>query len=145
MTGINKATDKDTYGGLSTEEIETYKNEAKERWGETDAYKQSQQRVKNFSKEDWSKMSAETDDNLRGLVELMLAGKKPDSPEVQVHISRHHAGIERFYDCSSQIYRGLADGYLADQRFADFYRKYHADLPEFLVAGMHAWCDRREN
>jgi MerR family transcriptional regulator, thiopeptide resistance regulator len=144
MTDDKKNDGEELYAALSTEQMEAYEKEARERWGHTDVYRQSQERVKKFSKDDWQQISKETDDNLRTMVGLMLAGKTPDSPEVQAAVDRHHAGIERFYDCSPQIYRGLADVYLADQRFADLYRKYHKDLPEFLVAAMRAWCDKKE-
>ena len=144
MTNDQKPTDEDIYGSLSTERIEEYKKEAKERWGSADAYRQSQERAKEFTKDDWKKMSERTDADLRAMVALMAAGKSPESAEVQAEVSVHHAGIERFYDCSTQIYRGLGDMYLADHRFGDFYRKYHADLPEFLVKAMRAFCDLRE-
>lgn len=144
MQDDTKPTDRDLYGSLSTEEIEAYKKEAKERWGHTDAYRQSQERAAKMTKADWAQMQAESDANLKALVALMEAGKTPDSPEVQAEIARHHAGIGRFYDCAPAMYRNLGDMYLADQRFADTYRKWHPDLPEFLVKGIHAFCDRQE-
>jgi hypothetical protein len=144
MTNTATPNDEDIYSDLSTEQIDAIKKEALERWGHTDAYKQSAERVKHFTKEDWKRIREETDANMRTMVALMTAGMTPDSQEVQTEVAKHHAGIERFYDCSPQMYRGLGDGYLADQRFADFYRKYHENLPQFLVAAMHAWCDAKE-
>src|SRR5215831_12712089 len=38
---------------------EQYKDEVEQRWGETDAYKESQRRVKSYSKEDWLAIKAE--------------------------------------------------------------------------------------
>ncbi|MDT5284141.1 MAG: MerR family transcriptional regulator, thiopeptide resistance regulator, partial [Mycobacterium sp.] len=40
---------------------EEYAVEAEERWGETDAWKQSQHRVSQFSKQDWIAIKAEGD------------------------------------------------------------------------------------
>lgn len=133
--------DSDLYEGFSQEEIKQMKEEAYERWGNTDAYKQSQKRVKNFSKEDLTKMQEETDQNLRDLVQLMLEGKQVDDPAVQKEIRKHHASIERFYDCSAQMYKGLAEMYLADPRFTAFYQKYHQELPPFLVEGMKVFAE----
>jgi hypothetical protein len=42
-----------------------------------------------------------------------------------------------------EMYRGLGDLYLADARYADHYRAYHEDLPEFIVNGIRAFCDAR--
>lgn len=128
----------DLYGDLPKETYEAYQQEAKERWGNTDAYKQSHARVKNMTKGDLKAMKDETDRNLKALVSLMESGKTPSEAAVQKEIAAHRAGVSKYYDCTDEIYAGLADMYLADQRFADFYRKYHKDLPEFLVAGMKA-------
>ncbi len=132
-------TAEDLYGDLPKETYEAYEAEAKEHWGRTDAYKQSRERMKSWTKGDMAVMKAETDRNLKALVKLMEDGKAPTDSAVQKEITAHRAGINRFYDCTDEIYAGLADMYLADQRFADFYRNYHANLPEFLVAGMRAY------
>jgi len=130
-------------GQWSAEQLQGFEKEAEQRWGRTEAYRQSRERVAKFTKADWKRVSAETDANLRAFVALLAAGKTPDSLEVQAEVAKHHAGIGRFYDCSLEMYRGLADMYVADQRFADFYRNFHAGLPEFLVAAMRAYCDRK--
>jgi len=143
MDNNRPITEDELYEGFPREEVAQIKQEASDRWGHTDAYKQSQQRVSKFTKQDWEEIKSTTDENLRALVALLESGAAPDSPETQAEITKHYAGIGRFYDCSLDIYRGLADMYLADQRFADTYRKYHKDLPEYLVAGMRAFCDAR--
>jgi len=51
--------DKDLYNGFSHEEGEKYAEEAKERWGNTDAYRQSQERVKNMTKDDMARIGSE--------------------------------------------------------------------------------------
>lgn len=143
MSDQQRSAGGDIAAALLGKEAKAYEKEAKERWGHTEAYRQSRERVAKLTKEDWKRMSQETDANLRAFVTLMTAGMTPESPEVQAEVAKHHAGIGRFYDCSLEMYRGLADMYIADQRFADFYRKYDADLPEFLVAAMRAYCDRK--
>ena len=135
-------TAEDLYGDLPKETYEAYQDEAKERWGHTDAYKQSHERMKSLTKGDLAAMKSETDRNLKALVSLMEAGEAPTDAAVQKEIAAHRAGVNRYYDCTDTIYAGLADMYLADQRFADFYRKYHKDLPEFLVAGMKASLEK---
>ncbi len=143
MRNDTKPTDADIYGAFSTEEIEAYKKEAEERWGHTEAYKVSAARAAKLTKEDWKRMHEEADALMRRLTDLLVAGKTPDSPEVQAEIAKHHAGIEVFYPCSMEMYRGLGDMYLADERYSDQYRVFHKDLPEFIVKGMHAFCDAR--
>ncbi len=133
--------DKTLYAGLTDEQISSYKNEAKERWGHTDAYKQSQARVAAFTKRDWEQMQAETTANLHALVALQKEGVEATSPRAQQEIAKHFQGICRFYDCTPEIYHGLADMYLADDRFRAHYTQVDEALPEYLANGMHAYAN----
>ncbi len=138
----NELTDADLYEGFSEEEMSEMKAEAKERWGDTDAYRQSQERVARMNKEDIERIKQENDENARALVALLEAGADPASEEAQQEVAKHHASVENFYDCSAETYLGLANMYLADERFKKAYQKYHSELPEFLAAGMRAYAAR---
>lgn len=142
LTKINKEKnmdDKELYAGFSKEEAETYAKEAKERWGNTDAYKQSQERAKKMTKEDWARINTETDALLNKIVLNMDKG--PKSSEVQAQIAKHYDSLRTFYEPNIEMYRGLADMYVDDKRFSAFYQKYHKDLPAFMREAMRAYCD----
>lgn len=143
MQNNQHLSDNELYEGFSSEEIERMKQEAKDRWGNTDAYKQSQERVAKFTKADWAEMKAATATNIANLIALMNAGTSPADPKVQAEIANHHAGINRFYDCTPEIYRGLADMYVQDPRFRKHYDDQHAGLAEFLAEGMRIFADQK--
>lgn len=136
--------ERDLYGSLSEKEIQHYKAEAKQRWGGTDAYKQSQERVAKLSKAEIETLKTDGEAFNRELAAAIERGAKPESDEFQALVQKHFEGINFFYDCSMEIYRGLADMYVQDDRFAAYYRKYHADLPEKLAQGMRFFADRKE-
>lgn len=120
-----------------------YEEEAKQRWGHTDAYKQSQERVKKMTKEDWDKHSAETDDLMKKIATLAEQNADPASAEVQEQITRHFNSLRTFYEPSLEMYRGLGSMYVDDPRFAAFYDKYRPGLAVFMRDAMHAYCDRQ--
>lgn len=121
-----------------------YEEEAKQRWGNTQAYKQSMERTKKYTKADWDEMKAEGAAINQGLAALM--DRDPADPEVQEWIRRHHMQInDKFYTCSTEIYRGLADMYVADERFAANYEAVKPGLTKFMRAAMHAYCDQLES
>lgn len=132
--------DQELYDGFSQEESEAYAKEAKERWGNTDAYKQSQERVKKLSKDDWQRIRKAGDELMKAIVANM--DKKPESKEVQELIAQHYDGLRTFYEPNLELYRGLADMYVADHRFAAYFEKYHKDLPLFMKKAMHAFCEK---
>jgi DNA-binding transcriptional MerR regulator len=111
---------------------EEYAAEAQERWGETDAWKQSQQRASRFTKQDWIDIKAEGDTLLADLATAKRAGVAPGSPEADALAARHRAAIERFYECGGEMHRGLVEMYLADERFTAYYDDVEPGLAQFV-------------
>lgn len=118
-----------------------YAEEAKERWGNTDAYRQSQERAKKMTKADWDRIGAETEAINTGLAAAMDAGKTPSDSDVQALVRRHYESLRYFYEPNLEMYRGLADMYVADGRFAAHYDKYRPGLAAYLRDAMHVFCD----
>src|SRR4051794_13149605 len=81
---------------------EEYAAEAKERWGGTDAWKQSQRRFSQLSKQDWMAIKAEGEALLEALAVAKRGGARPGSEEADELAGRHRASIERFYDCGDE-------------------------------------------
>jgi DNA-binding transcriptional MerR regulator len=111
---------------------EEYAVEAEVRWGDTDAWKQSQQRVSRFSKEDWIAIKADGDALLADLAQAKRGGVNPGSTEANELAVRHRASIERFYDCGDEMRRHLVEMYLADERFTSFYDDVEPGLAQFV-------------
>lgn len=109
-----------------------YAAEAEERWGETDAWKQSQQRAAGYTKDDWVRIKAENDALLDALAEAKRAGVAPGSPQADELAARHRASIERYYDCGDEMHRCLVEMYLADERFTRYYDDAEPGLAQFL-------------
>lgn len=123
---------------------ENYETEAQERWGETDAWKQSESRTATFSKQDWVRVKEQGDDLNRRLGAAKSAGVAPDSVEAMDLAEEHHGSIEVFYDCPYAMHRGLGDMYLADQRFTRTYEDVTPGLAQWLRDAIHANADRHE-
>ncbi|HSM00970.1 MAG TPA: MerR family transcriptional regulator [Acidimicrobiia bacterium] len=97
-----------------------YEDEARERWGHTDAYKESQRRAARYTKDDWKRIGAEAAEINEAFLALMRAGTPADSAEAMEVAERHRAHITRwFYDCSPEIHRGLGEMYVVDDRFTE--------------------------
>jgi MerR family transcriptional regulator, thiopeptide resistance regulator len=117
--------------------------EAKERWGETEAYRESQRRTRSYSKDDWVRIKAAGDDLDRRAGEAVRRGVAPDTTEAMDLAEEHRQNIARwFYDCPYPMHRGLGDMYLADERFTQRYEQIAPGLAEFMRAAIHANADR---
>ncbi len=109
-----------------------YAVEAEERWGDTDAWRQSQQRVATFTKQDWIDIQAENTALLEALAQAMQRGVAPGSAEANELAGHHRASIERYYDCGDEMHRSLVEMYLADERFTRYYDDVESGLAQFV-------------
>lgn len=112
---------------------ESYAQEAEERWGGTDAWKESQRRAKSYSKEQWVLIKEEGGRPVSGLADLMRAGEPADSEaamdlaeEARQHICRW------FYECPREIHAGIAEMYIADPRFTKTYEDVATGLAQYV-------------
>jgi MerR family transcriptional regulator, thiopeptide resistance regulator len=107
--------------------------EAEARWGDTDAYKESQRRVKRYGKAEWEALGAEAAAINARLVELMRAGTPVTDPRVQAAVEDHRAHISKwFYECSVEMHRALGAMYVADPRFTKNIDKAAPGLAQYL-------------
>ena len=121
-----------------------YEVQAQQRWGDTEAWKQSQARTATFTKQQWIEMKQAGDDlNLR-LGEAMSSGATPDSEQAMALAEEHRMAIETFYDCGYPMHRGLGDMYVQDERFAKTYNDVAPGLAQWLRDAIQANADRAE-
>ena len=123
---------------------EDYETEAEQRWGDTDAWAQSQARTATFSKQQWIEIKEAGDDLNRRLAEAMTSGAAADSEQAMALAEEHRASIEKFYDCGYAMHRGLADMYVQDERFAKTYNDVAPGLAVWLRNAINANADRAE-
>ena len=89
----------------------TYVEEAKERWGDTAAWREFEKRP------DTSK---ETGDGLIKLFARLgaLKGLAPESDEAQAAVGEIQRYITaHYYECTDEIFSGLGETYVCDERF----------------------------
>jgi DNA-binding transcriptional MerR regulator len=118
--------------------------EAEERWGETDAWRQSQERTKGYTKADWEAVKAESDRTHRAFTDAMDAGEPPTSATAMDAAELHRASMQRFYDCSYEMHRGLADMYVSDPRFTATYDEIRPGMAHYVREAIHANADRHQ-
>jgi hypothetical protein len=120
-----------------------YEDEAKERWSETDAYRQSAQRTARHTKQDWKQLGQEADAINQRFLALMAAGTPAESESAMDVAEEHRAHITKwFYDCPKTMHAGLGQMYIADQRFQENIDKAGVGLAEYSAAAIAANSQR---
>jgi DNA-binding transcriptional MerR regulator len=112
---------------------DAHEQEAQDRWGETNAYKESMRRTGSYTKEDWLEIKRQNEDWGRRIAELMDSGAPADGPDAMELAEEHRRHISQwYYECSYEIQTGLAEMYLADERFMANYERIKPGLTVFL-------------
>jgi MerR family transcriptional regulator, thiopeptide resistance regulator len=120
-----------------------YQQEAQDRWGDTDAWKQSAARTKRYTKADWAEVKAEMEAVGAAFVAAKRSGEPATSEAAMdaAEAARLHIH-NRFYDCSHDFHRNLGDMYVADPRFTKTYEDQEPGLAQYVRDAIHANADR---
>ena len=119
--------------------MKNYETEALERYGNTTAYREHEQKTKNYTKEKW----AEANDGLMAIFAEFAtckdSGAGADSAEAQALVAKLQAHItENYYTCTDEILAGLGKMYATDERFKKNIDKYGEGTAEFASEAIDA-------
>jgi MerR family transcriptional regulator, thiopeptide resistance regulator len=153
VTAIDRALEKEMSGNKLTREeqkelfgdgfSDDYAQEAEQRWGETEAWQQSQGRTSKYTKADWVEVKAEMDANNAAFVSAMADGEPATGERAMDAAEQHRLHIhDRFYDLTPEFHRDLGDMYLADPRFTKTYEDIAPGLAQYVRDAIHANADR---
>ena len=118
-----------------------YENETRERWGNTDAYREHGKKTKNYTKEKWT----EINDGLMAIfaefAEFKNEGYGVNAPEVQSLVVKLQEYItQNYYTCTNEILAGLGKMYIADERFNKNIDKYGEGVAEYVAVAIDEYC-----
>ena len=121
--------------------MKNYETEARSRWGNTAAYREHEQKTKNYTKEKW----AEANEGLLAIFAEFAAckdsGASADSSEAQELVAKLQTHItENYYTCTDEILAGLGKMYVADERFKKNIDKYGEGTAEFTAGAIEVYC-----
>ena len=117
-----------------------YRKAALERWGDTSAYREHEQKTKNYTKEKWTTAN----DGLMAIFGefsvLKNGGASADSVEARELVVKLQAHItENYYTCTDEILAGLGKMYVADERFKKNIDKYGEGTAEFAADAIEVY------
>lgn len=141
-TTMNKEEMFEVFGDFDPTEFE---EEAKERWGDSDLFKESQRRTKAYGKDQWKEAGAEGQEIGERFAELVAAGAEPTSDAAMDLAEQHRGHISKwFYPCSHEVHTGLGEMYVADARFAKYWDDLGPGLALFVRDAIGANAKRAE-
>lgn len=135
LDGLRKGVTMDTaqmFGVFGDFDPKAYEAEAEERWGTTDAYRESARLTRGYSKADWTRFQAESQLIGSHTAALMDEGVPADDPRAMDLAEQARLQIDTwFYPCPHEMHVNLAEMYVADPRFTTTYEKIRKGMAKY--------------
>jgi MerR family transcriptional regulator, thiopeptide resistance regulator len=137
LKGNNDMEGKELFVGFSEEQQKEYEIEAQRRWGDTEV-KESQSRWKSYPAEKKRQILDEAGEIYESIVEAIPYG--PASLQAQEGINRWRQNLQYFYEPTTEIMLGLAEGYVSDPDFNATFQRIHPELAGFMLEAVKIYC-----
>ncbi len=119
-----------------------YDIEVKQRWGETEAYKEHAEKTANYTKDKWQEVNDGLNVGFAKFAECMKNGHTADLDNAQALVKELQAYItENYYTCTNEILSGLGQMYAADERFKNNIDKHTPGTAEFVSKAIEIYCN----
>ena len=120
--------------------MDKYRKEIRDRYGDTDAYREHEQKTKSYTKEKW----AEANDGLMAIFAKFAvcknSGVSASSAEAQSLVAKLQTHItDNYYTCTDEILAGLGKMYVADERFKKNIDKHGYGTAEYVSGAIEVY------
>lgn len=116
-----------------------YEDEVRQRWGDTDAYRQSQRKRAKYTQADFEAAKKDQEAATEMFVQAFGNSLAIDSVQAQQAVRAHREAITKwFYDCTVEMQKQLAVMYIEDPRFKEYYEGRVRGLAQYVHDAIRA-------
>ena len=120
-----------------------YEDEAKQRWGGTNAYKESRVKTAGYSKDKWNDVLGGLNGVFAEFAACRNGGDSADSATAQRLVKKLQEYITaNFYHCTDDILAGLGQMYVCDERFKKNIDNHGEGTAEFVSKAIKIYCGK---
>lgn len=120
---------------------EQYSKEAKAKWGNTDAYKESVQKTSGYTEDKWADVNEGMNSIIAEFSQCKENGYAPDSTQAQALVNKWQDYItQNHYTCTKEILAGLGEMYVADERFKKSIDRHGDGTAQFMYDAIKEYC-----
>lgn len=118
-----------------------YEAEVRERYGNTSAYKEYKEKIKEYSDGKWDANNLSIMVIFSEFAECLKSGNDASSPDAQALVVKLQEHITAYYyTCTDEILAGLGQMYVADDRFQKNIDKYGKGTAQFASEAISIYC-----
>lgn len=118
-----------------------YAEEAKHRWGDTDAYKEFERKTADCSEEKRNDINSGMNAIIAEFADALKNGLSPESETSQSLVKKLQTYItDNYYTCTDDILNGLGQMYVADDRFRTNIDKNLNGTAKYMSEAINLYC-----
>ena len=118
-----------------------YAKEAREKWGDTAAYKEYAEKTADYSEDKRKQVNSEMDERIAEFADCKRKGFAPESQKAQALVEKWQDFItENYYICTKEILAGLGEMYVADERFRENIDRHGDGTAQFMSEAIKEYC-----
>lgn len=118
-----------------------YAEEAKHRWGDTDAYKEFERKTADCSEEKRNDVNSGMNAIIAEFADAFKNGLSPESETSQSLVKKLQTYItDNYYTCTDDILNGLGQMYVADDRFRTNIDKNLNGTAKYMSEAINLYC-----
>ena len=122
---------------------EIYDGEVHEKWGSTEAYKESKAKTEGYSKDKWNEVLEGMSCIFSEFALCKNSGESADGEAAKLLVKKLKDYIcENFYNCTDEILCGLGQMYVCDERFKNNIDKSGEGCAEFVSLAIENYCNK---
>jgi DNA-binding transcriptional MerR regulator len=139
QNGTAEISEEEYFKGFDQSE---YEEEVRARWGSSSQYTESQQKWAGYSPQQQAEIKAQGSQLITAMVGTD-PNAKPGDANIQQAVGVYFDYLNRyFYSCDLEFFRGLADMWVADPRFAANFERVRPGGAAFVREAVHYYCDQ---
>ena len=118
-----------------------YAKEAREKWGDTAAYKEYAEKTADYSEDKHKQVNSAMDERIAEFADCKRNGFAPESQKTQALVKKWQDFItENYYTCTKEILVGLGKMYVADERFQKNIDRHGDGTAQFMSDAIKLYC-----
>jgi DNA-binding transcriptional MerR regulator len=142
ISAIDRAVEgENVMNAFDNREFEAYKAEAAQKWGSTDAYREHGRKTAGYSQDKWKNLADDMNAIFGEFAVCMQNGGSPEAPKAQALTKKLQNFItEHYYTCTTEIFAGLGQMYLLDDRFRKNIDDHGQGTAAFVSNAIEFYC-----
>lgn len=118
-----------------------YAKQAREKWGDTAAYKEYAEKTADYSEDKHKQVNSAMDERIAEFADCKRNGFAPESQKTQALVKKWQDFItENYYTCTKEILVGLGEMYVADERFQKNIDRHGDGTAQFMSDAIKLYC-----